>query len=242
MSGDAMGLVAVVGLVLLTFALSAKLARRMMRGATRADTLEAGIPASALIVSMGETGTTVNQHPLVEFGLRVMRPGQAPYDVTIRQILPRLRLGQVRPGLTVGVKVGPADPTDVAIDWDAPVGEEADGSATVPEGMFAGAAVGDTVDSKSFLARAQPASAEILHMSQTGMTVPDPRDGGEAEVFGFVVAVHRDGCPSYEAKLLQGVPRALLGRVGPGATVPVGVNPDDAGDVAIDWGSYGLPS
>lgn len=235
----------VIGFIVLSFVFARKLGRGLLRSFSNAGTLEQGVPASAVITSMGETGTTVNEHPVVEFGLRVTRDGAPAYDVTVKQMLPRLLVGQVRPGLAVGVKVMPGDPNDVAIDWDAPAAggggrrDAGGGDPTVPEGMFAGVGVTATVDSRAFLATAHPASAEIVHMSQTGMTAPDPRTGGAAEVFGFVVEVQRPGHPPYEAKLLQSVPAELEGRVGPGATVPVGISPADPSDVAIDWERYG---
>lgn len=108
----------VVGFIALSFVFARKLGRGLLRSFNNADTLEQGVPASAVITSMGETGTTVNEHPVVEFGLRVTPGGAPPYDVTVKQMLPRLLLGQVRPGLTVDVKVMPGDPNDVAIDWE----------------------------------------------------------------------------------------------------------------------------
>jgi len=104
---------------------------------------------------------------------------------------------------------------------------------------MAGTAVGETVDTQDFLRTAAPAEAEIDQMSETGMTVLSPKTGEDVEVFSFVVTVRNPGGLDYETKLLQGLPAEHVGRVGPGATVPIGINPSDPADIAIDWERYG---
>lgn len=236
-SGELLGIVAVLGFIALTFGFARRLGRGLLRGFANSDVLERGEPASAVITSMSETGTTVNQHPVVEFELRVTRTGGQPYDATVKQMLPRLLLPRVQPGISVTVKVLPDDPARVGVDWESLAGGGGTG-ATVPEGLLSGTPVGETVDTEAFLRRARSARAEIDQMSEAGMTATHPRTGVVSEVYAFVVTVQPDGQAPYEARLLQGVPPDLEGRVGPGATVPVGINRDDPADVAIDWDSY----
>lgn len=236
--GDVGGAVLVLGFIALSFVFAGKLARGLLRGATKADVMEKGVAGTAVIESMRETGTTINDNPFPEFELAVTVPGKPPYTAKVEQILPRLMLGQVRPGMTVAVKVMPDDPQTVGIDWNATTGGEAPTGTTVPEGMFEGAPVSNTVDVRDFLARATRAGGEIDQMSETGMTAPSPATGEELEVFAFVVTVNPPAGEPYEAKLLQGVPKSMVGRFGPGAQVPVGVNPDDPDDIAIDWEAY----
>ena len=240
-SGDLLGVVGVVGFIALSFVFARKLGRGLLRGFANSDVIERGEPATAVVTSMAETGTTVNQPPVVESELRVTRPGGKPYDTTVKQMLPRLLLARVQPGTAVTVKVLPEDPSRVGIDWDSPAGGGAVGS-TVPEGLLAGTPVADTVYAEAFLSRARRARAEIDQMSETGMTVPHPRTGVVSQVYAFVVTVKPDGEGPYLAKLLQGVPPDIEGRVGPGATVPVGINRDDPSDVAIEWDSHKGPA
>jgi hypothetical protein len=127
----------------------------------------------------------------------------------------------------------PDDPTRVAIDWDS-ISSVAPQGGTLA-GVVAQAGVGETIDAEEFLARAIPATAEIDQMSETGKTVQNARTGIANEVFAFVLTVQRDGQAPYETKLLQGVPAEHKGTFGPGATVPIGISPDDPDDVAIDW-------
>ncbi len=235
----AIGIVLIIGSIVASFALAGWLGRRILRRTQRADVLEHGVPATAVVTAMTETGTTVNQHPMVEFDLRITRD-DSTYDTSVTQLLPRLLLGRVAPGTELAVRVMPGDRSQVAIDWESLDGVTTGGPATrrVPEGLMAGAAIGETVDTREFLHTATPAEAEIDQMSETGVTVPSPETGEDLEVFSFVVTVHNPGGLQYEATLLQGLPAEHVGRVGPGATVPIGINPDDAADIAIDWKRY----
>ncbi len=94
----------------LSFVVAVWLGKGILGNLTNQGVLTKGVPATAQHLSMAETGTTVNQQPLVEFGLRVHRDGQEPYEVKVKQVLPRLLLGTVKPGIQVNVKVMPDDP------------------------------------------------------------------------------------------------------------------------------------
>jgi hypothetical protein len=79
--------------------------------------LATGIPAQAVVESMADTHMTVNDQPVVSFGL-VVQPGEGPaYRVVHRQTLPRVPMGLVVPGAVLPVKVDAARPDRVRIDW-----------------------------------------------------------------------------------------------------------------------------
>jgi hypothetical protein len=80
------------------------------------------IPAEVVIVSMKQTGTYVNNQPRVEFVLDVRPDGGSTYRVTKKATVPLLALGSL--GIGRGFKAlvaGPGEPTDMDIDWDAPL-------------------------------------------------------------------------------------------------------------------------
>ncbi len=235
----AIGVVLIIGAIVASFVLAGWLGRRILRSTQRADVLEGGLPATAVITGMTETGTTVNQHPMVEFDLRISRDGST-YDTSVTQMLPRLLLGRVAPGTQIAVRVMPDQRSEVAIDWESLDGvtTSAPASQRIPEGIMAGAPIPETVDTTEFLRTATPAEAEIDEMSETGLTVQSPETGEDIEVFSFVMTVHNPGGLQYEARLLQGLPAEHVGRIGPGAVVPIGINPDEAGDIAIDWNRF----
>lgn len=69
-----------------------------------------GLPGQATITNIRDTGTTINEHPLVELGLQVSLEGRPPYAVTHTQLINRLAVAGFQPGATVPVRVDPADP------------------------------------------------------------------------------------------------------------------------------------
>jgi hypothetical protein len=88
-------------------------------GTGNQDLVGTGLPATALVASMRDTGTMVNDQLVVAFDLRVQPASGAPYVVAHRQILPRLLMGAVLPGRSVQVWTDPADPQRLVIDWSA---------------------------------------------------------------------------------------------------------------------------
>lgn len=74
-----------------------------------------GLVGSATITSIRDTGTTINEHPLVELNLQISLDGRAPYAVTHTQLINRLAVGGFTPGATVPVRVDPADPSSVLV-------------------------------------------------------------------------------------------------------------------------------
>lgn len=88
----------------------------MAAEAQRANHLAtAGVPGTATITALRDTGTSVNDHPVVELDLEVTLPGAAPYAATCRQTINRLFVGNFQPGATVGVKVDPADRSQLIV-------------------------------------------------------------------------------------------------------------------------------
>ncbi|WP_371783748.1 hypothetical protein [Streptosporangium subroseum] len=88
-------------------------------GTGNQDLIGAGVPARALVTSMRDTGTTVNDQVVVAFDLQVQPAGGPPYAVSHRQILPRLLMGAVLPGKLLQVWSDPVDTRRLTIDWSA---------------------------------------------------------------------------------------------------------------------------
>lgn len=108
------GIAATFAAMPVMFRWSAKLA------AGNRDLLRTGLPATALVQDLSDTGMTVNDRPMVRFDLEVRRPGAPPYLVRHRETVPRLIVGGVFPGSVLAVRVDPADPARLTIDWDIP--------------------------------------------------------------------------------------------------------------------------
>ena len=78
-----------------------------------------GQPATATIVRLIDTGTTINENPVVEFVLEVHPTEGDVYEAHSKALVSRLDVPQVQPGRTVPVKVDPGHRGRVALDlWD----------------------------------------------------------------------------------------------------------------------------
>lgn len=81
--------------------------------------LAIGVPAPARIVRLVDTGTSINDDPVVEFILEVSPDDAAPYQASTRGLVSRLDVAAIQPGTIVRVKYDPDAPSRVALDmWD----------------------------------------------------------------------------------------------------------------------------
>lgn len=83
------------------------------------EVLRIGTPATAEIVRLVDTGTTINDDPVVEFVLRVTPSEGEPWEARSKALVSRLDVPAVQPGRVVPVKYDPANRQRVALDlWD----------------------------------------------------------------------------------------------------------------------------
>lgn len=76
-----------------------------------------GVAASARVLVVQQTGTQVNDQPLLELRMLVETPGRPAYAVAHREVVPHIRLAQLQPGTVLAVKVDPGDRRRMAIVW-----------------------------------------------------------------------------------------------------------------------------
>jgi hypothetical protein len=91
----------------------------LKRQAQASKVLQSGMSAQAQILTAQETGTRINDQPEVMMTLLVQIPGQAPYQAQTTSVLSHMLLARVQPGMTVPVKVDPANLQQVALDKGA---------------------------------------------------------------------------------------------------------------------------
>lgn len=66
-----------------------------------------------------DTGTRINDDPVVEFILEISPDDAAPYQASTRGLVSQLDLPAIQPGTVLGVKYDPNEPSRVALDmWD----------------------------------------------------------------------------------------------------------------------------
>ncbi len=79
--------------------------------------LTGGIAGTAEIMALTQTGMQLNHQPQVSMDLRITLPDRPPYAATRREFVPLILLGRLTSGQPLAVRVDPADPQKVVIDW-----------------------------------------------------------------------------------------------------------------------------
>lgn len=77
--------------------------------------LQVGSVGRARVLTMRDTGVTVNDNPEAELELCVEIDGRDPYRVKHTQVISRVALGGFMPGVTIPVRVDPLDPLNVLV-------------------------------------------------------------------------------------------------------------------------------
>ena len=75
-----------------------------------------GLPATATVLQIWETGTRVNHNPVVGFLLEVHAEGLEPYRAETKALISILLIPQIQPGAVLKVKYDPKNPQRVALD------------------------------------------------------------------------------------------------------------------------------
>jgi hypothetical protein len=84
--------------------------------AATANLAQTGIPATAQILSVQQTGVMVNYNPEVLAVLQVTHPHTgASYQVQAKSVVPQIAIPQIQPGAQVNVRISPTNPMEVAL-------------------------------------------------------------------------------------------------------------------------------
>jgi len=108
--------VPVIILVVVGFTL-VRVFRPILQGqATTRQLLQTGVPAQATILTLADTGTTINGNPMADLLLDVRPADRPPFQARTRTIISRLRISMLQPGAVVPVRYDPNDLSKIAID------------------------------------------------------------------------------------------------------------------------------
>ena len=122
----AAGILGSTGLVLLV------IGAILLRRASATDRISAtGLPGTGQILGLRQTAVLINGQPQVEMDLLVSVPGRAPYHAKAKEIVPLIMLNRLQG--TLPVRVDPAKPQTVVVQWDQPnVGPATPGAGSGP--------------------------------------------------------------------------------------------------------------
>jgi hypothetical protein len=76
-----------------------------------------GLDGTATIKAFRDTGQKSNMNPVYELDLHVEVPGLSPYEMTRVSEVNIVAVAELVAGAQVGVKVDPADPSQLVIRW-----------------------------------------------------------------------------------------------------------------------------
>lgn len=77
-----------------------------------------GTDSTATVVAVRPTGMQMNFSPVIDLDLTVFRNG-VPVPMTHREAVAQVYLARAQPGATLKVKIDPANPSSLWIDWTA---------------------------------------------------------------------------------------------------------------------------
>ncbi len=84
--------------------------------ASNRNVMQTGVSAPAVILSVQDTGVTMNENPQARIRLRVMPMGGDAFEAEVTQIVGRFQVAMLVPNASVTVKYDPNDKTKVVIE------------------------------------------------------------------------------------------------------------------------------
>lgn len=181
------------------------------------DLANTGDIASAIVISMRDTGVTINDQPMVAFDLEVRPEGGTSYFIAHRASMPRLLVGAILPGAHLPIYVDRHDRGRILIDWELAVN-------------WNSPSPGERVSAADILERGMPAMVTVLGTFSTdGMTA----DNGDP-ILGLLLRVAGPH-GTYETRLAHRVPPQYMALIAPDTQLPAKIAPENPQKVAIDW-------
>jgi hypothetical protein len=218
-------------------------ARKWQRAAADAERIKAqGVGGNATILGMRQTGVTLNEQPQIELRLQVSTQMHGPYEVTVKEYVPLMLLGALSSGRPLPVKVDPADPQRVIIEWEsaggfgAPAAGMATGmpAAQVAAGGQAGYAAPAPEDpadvKKRLLDSGVPGTARVISSAPTGQTDAEGRP-----MYSMMLEIQVEGHPPIQGPAVVGIPPERAERLEAGDSVPIKADPSNPAMMAVDW-------
>jgi hypothetical protein len=88
---------------------------QQMQGMAGGGLYATGVAGNATVTAINDSGTMVNNAPVMELDLTVTVPGKEPYPVKHRQLIALAQIPNFQPGKMFPVHVDQSDPTKLTI-------------------------------------------------------------------------------------------------------------------------------
>jgi hypothetical protein len=220
-------------LMIILSAVAAIFIIRWVRKSYGSGAVQNGVSASATIQSYWDTGTTINDNPLVGFQLQITPPGGQPFLAECKQMISRLDVGSLRPGAPVTVSYDPANPKKIKItafnvppiaQYGVPGSPTPMNSAEIEQKIRK-----IDADNQSLIARGQPAQAEVLRYTDWNVKI-----NGENPMVTLSLRVMPPGKPQFMAEASGVISVASVPRFQPGKSIWVKYDPNNLTQVTVD--------
>jgi hypothetical protein len=230
------GILALVAVGLLTWG------RKWSKGYAEAQRIKTqGVAGQATITGMRQTGVSVNDQPQMELHLQVEDQMYGSRQITVKEYVPLMMLGALSSGRPLPVKVDPANPNNVVIEWESAM------SGVMPMGVGAGMPTGPvtpppSADSTQY--DPQTRQAEKERLLATGIsgkaTVTSARATGDVDsegrpVYDLMLTIEIPGRQPMQGPARTGVPADRVDRLEPGDTVAIRADSNNPTVMTIDW-------
>ena len=188
-----------------------------------------GLPGTARILEVKDTGITINNNPQVKLILEVKNNFGQKYTTECRVLVSRINPNAYSPGMEVPVKIDPKNEKNVVIDFS---GSNQTASVvtpyTNPEAMKVELEQMQK-DNEAILVSGKPARAIIKKVTLLGVNV-----NGNNPYVELELEVLPDNYPSFPGKAKGVIGEAALSKYQPGCTVFVKYDLYDNSKVVVD--------
>jgi len=188
-----------------------------------------GLPGTARIIEVKDTGVTINNNPQVKLILEVKNNFGQKYNTECRVLVSRINPGAYLPGMEIPVKIDPKNEMNVVVDFSG--GNQTAGALPAqpnPELMKAELEQMQK-DNEAILVSGKPARAIIKKLTPLGVNV-----NGNNPYVELELEVLPDNYPSFPGKAKGVIAKASLPKYQPGCTVFVKYDLYDNSKVVIE--------
>ncbi len=189
-----------------------------------------GIPGTAKILEVRDTGITINNNPQVKLMLEVKNNFGQKYNAQCRVLVSRINPNAYMPGMEIPVKIDPKNEQNVVIDFSG--GKQTSASAAMAQPNVAALQAELEQlqkDNNSILASGRPARAIVKKYTWLGAYV-----NGNNPYVELELEVLPENSPSFSGKAKGVVGEAAVGKFQPGEEIFVKYDLYDNSKVVIE--------
>jgi hypothetical protein len=188
-----------------------------------------GLPGTARIVEVRDTGVTINNNPQVKLILEVKNSFGQRYTAETRALVSRINPGAYVPGMEVPVKIDPKNEMNVVLDFSGVQQGAATGMTAINQEQIKAELEQIQKENEALLVTGRPARAIIKKNTFLGVNV-----NGNNPYVELELEILPDNAASFSGKAKGVVAEASVPKYQPGCTVFVKYDLYDNSKVVIE--------